>query len=566
MIFMLLSLVGCTSKRSTIPLNEQEDVKVEEPEETLDSEEMTPPVEGDEEQGETDTSVVDEEEDLHQDALVKINKPSVISEQAMKEKVLRRLKKDSVKTVYTKQYQSSADDVINKLKAKQEYTLEQPLLILNPYGTMETSLYMYYSSEHTCNVQYRISVDNEAIPDITATFLQQEDALDYTHEGTIVGLIPGVKNYVTIYEKNEAEEVLREIVLCINLESYPVEEQTILATNYDKEEVTPLNTFALLLSGKESTLKKMRFYDVQGILRCSIPVTGKVHQDMVVIPNGIVFPKDSNTLILLNALGKAEGIYSLSLYRYENGLVYDEAMNCIYMIASIPERDSVNDIILKVDLLDGTVTVVIDLVEAMGEVYVDIMESQENVGKEWIQLDSLSMAGDDQLLVSSELLSSIICLQDLQNEEGAKIGYIVSDHAVWNDTQFTNDVYQSIGTFEAFRSPRFIQVYTRDKRLIEGQYYVYLYNDGQNCYKIFVDENTKTYTLADRFDFDTIDQAGSINMRKDELLVWMHLTEEQGVITIYDEEGKLKQTYEIEERSSDCRQVKWVDLTNVFFE
>lgn len=48
--------------------------------------------------------------------------------------------KHSTKNVYTKKYQQEVTKKLSRMK-KSSYTIEKPLLVKNPYGTLSTSIY-----------------------------------------------------------------------------------------------------------------------------------------------------------------------------------------------------------------------------------------------------------------------------------------------------------------------------------------------------------------------------------------------------------------------------------------
>ena len=54
--------------------------------------------------------------------------------------------KHSTKNVYTKKYQQEVTKKLSRMK-KSSYTIEKPLLVKNPYGTLSTSIYFYARSE-----------------------------------------------------------------------------------------------------------------------------------------------------------------------------------------------------------------------------------------------------------------------------------------------------------------------------------------------------------------------------------------------------------------------------------
>ena len=67
---------------------------------------------------------------------------------------------EDIDTIYTLEYQSDISDQIEDLKWEREYTLEDPLIIADPYGTNTTGLYLYFARQIPPTLlSYTISAD-----------------------------------------------------------------------------------------------------------------------------------------------------------------------------------------------------------------------------------------------------------------------------------------------------------------------------------------------------------------------------------------------------------------------
>lgn len=100
-----------------------------------------------------------------------------------------------VTSIYTSDYQQSADNKLAEQREKSAATLDDPFTKVNPYGTNTTSLYVYFTTDQATNVSYTIHV--EGYPDFTATANQGED-YSTTHEFVMLGLIPKKTNIITL--------------------------------------------------------------------------------------------------------------------------------------------------------------------------------------------------------------------------------------------------------------------------------------------------------------------------------------------------------------------------------
>lgn len=69
---------------------------------------------------------------------------------------------------YNSNYQQVIDEEISNLLNK-KYTISNPLLILNPYGTNNLGLNIYFTTEEKMEISYTISVNDKDIPDFSRT-------------------------------------------------------------------------------------------------------------------------------------------------------------------------------------------------------------------------------------------------------------------------------------------------------------------------------------------------------------------------------------------------------------
>ena len=79
------------------------------------------------------------------------------------------------------------------------WTANNPLAVVNPFGTGSNGLYLYFTTDVATRVRYTVHVEDESIPDFTAV---AADASGQTHsrvhELQLIGLVPGETNEVTL--------------------------------------------------------------------------------------------------------------------------------------------------------------------------------------------------------------------------------------------------------------------------------------------------------------------------------------------------------------------------------
>lgn len=106
---------------------------------------------------------------------------------------LERLRDNPIAQIYTESYQEDVQKEIDQLKAEGGYTLENPLLLVNPYGTNTTGLYIWFETRDAFTVSYTIHADG--YPDFSRT-LSSEPTIE--HEYQIIGMVPSALNTITL--------------------------------------------------------------------------------------------------------------------------------------------------------------------------------------------------------------------------------------------------------------------------------------------------------------------------------------------------------------------------------
>lgn len=107
--------------------------------------------------------------------------------------------------VYSDSYQTVINEKINDLKNEGNYTLEDPLLIYNAYGTNSSSINIYFNTDKESHLKYTVNCDDKDINDYTKTLYNGYiNNLTTNHEYQITGLVAGKKQDVTfeLYDKD----------------------------------------------------------------------------------------------------------------------------------------------------------------------------------------------------------------------------------------------------------------------------------------------------------------------------------------------------------------------------
>ena len=86
----------------------------------------------------TNTPQVEEMEVTETPTVIKVKH---ITAKQMEKKIAKKLKVEKLPEIYSNKYQATVVKILDTYKKKNKYTIEKPLLIDNPYGTLTNAIY-----------------------------------------------------------------------------------------------------------------------------------------------------------------------------------------------------------------------------------------------------------------------------------------------------------------------------------------------------------------------------------------------------------------------------------------
>lgn len=451
--------------------------------------------------------------------------------------------------IYNKTFQSTCDEGIELKKSEGTYTVENPLAIINPYGTLTNSLYLYFTTEEAYEVEYTISAKDT--PDFTRTLYNgTEDKLTKEHEYTLIGFVRNTENTVTLRMKDGDGTVKAETSFTVSMPDYytqPIPE--IEVTKGDSKVEVSEGLYAILgYEMRESS--KTLLVDNDGVIRAEMLTNSYRMDDIITLGDKILYPNSYSQFVLMNRLGKLEEFYSFDKNKYaqHHDYVYDETTNSLLILVNEKDSDSIEDIVLQLDLTTGESKEVLDFKTLFPEIYENaaLYEGKNTYGNEetdWIHLNSISITPDGTTLYSSRELNTVIAIQDLYTNPTVK--YLIGNHLVWEDTPYSEYCYDKVGDF-VDTAGQHTAFYAGNEGLEEGQYYITIYNnnylknvgaeelqnkllesgefpgvgenekdlaaDNSQYYKYLVDEKAGTYELVSNI---SVDFSGIVSSAQD---------------------------------------------------
>lgn len=470
---------------------------------------------------------------------------------------------EKIKKTYNAEEQQKIADELEKKKESQEYTLSNMLIEYNPFGTNTQSLYVYFETDSAVKVSYTIHVKEDDIADFSRNVYQDEE-YQKEHEFQVIGLIPDTENTITFYITNEDGSTdTKEIVY--EMGSLYGEEAVQLDTDV-KQSADKLEDGLYVVLGNDSpSMDFMYYYDNNGVLRGEVPLLGYRSHRLIFDENSMYYSISEKKMAQVNRLGQVTKVYDLGNYKLHRDYVFDENGNML-ILATDTTQDSVEDIVLKLDVNSGEVTEVLDLGDLFGE-YKKTCVKNSSDELDWMHINTIQYIGNGSVLLSSRETSTIIKVDNIY--DGPVVSYMIGEKDFWKDTSYVSLLLNKKGDF-TIQGGQHTITYETDESLSDGQYYLYMFDnnigisetrpdydwssiglkvssavDGKNSkyYKYLVDENEGTFELVDSFKVPYSGYVSSAQETGDNVLVDSGL---KGTFTEYDVDHKAIVTYKMD--------------------
>lgn len=435
-------------------------------------------------------------------------------------------------TFYDRSVQERLDGALQSLKTMSDtpWTASMPLAVLNPFGTGSNGLYLYFETEQATQVSYTVHVDDEDIPDFTASAADSSgQAYTKVHEFQLIGLVPGETNYVTMTITGRLGNTRQLVRFKVDMPDTSSGYDTRLEVTEGTSDQTQADgLFAMMRVN--GYLGYGFFYDDASILRYEMVLEGFGLDRILFDGDEIITCVSSSKLARIDGLGRVTQIYDLSGYDLHHDIGFG-ADGEVLALAEETGDQRVEDRLLSIDLDTGTVTELVDFSVLM-EPYFEMTRPVEptddffwQAGEwDWIHLNSLQYMDDDSLILSSRETSTIIKVAGLHGDP--TVDWLVGDARFWADTPYAELCLTQEGDFVPQYGQHCVE-YLSDGDT-EGVYYLALYNnnywslntrdftmevadsvgtdlygtgdEASQLYIYRIDENTRTFSLADSFD------------------------------------------------------------------
>lgn len=494
--------------------------------------------------------------------------------------------------VYDMDYQEKADLALQKLKKSKTYTMENPLFVMNPYGTNTLGLYAYFETDKAGVVEYTVHTEDST--DFTRVLRNNEgDVTVKEHEYQLIGLIPNAENIVVLRLLSHKGKVLEEHSFSITTGGLLSDTAPHIAYEDGESKEELENGLFAILGHDKSFNANIYMYDNDANIRSEIVLDGYRTDKIEFIDDKMLYSTGFNAFALVNRLGKVEEIYTMKGFKQHHDFLYDEDSNRLLVLANENKTDTIEDKVVEIDMDTNESRILLDMKDFFPEVYeTGVQPEGGNTygGDEldWIHLNTIEMGKDGDVILSAREISAIIAIKDV--DKNPQIRYIIHGGTLFDGTDKESLLLKQEGSFTP-QAGQHTVTYLPDDSLPAGQYYLYMYNnnfgssrtrpdfnwdvygdevnrtyevkEGQYSmmYQYLIDEKAGTYQLVDKVEVPYSSVVSSTQY------VGNHLVTSSGMSNCYNEydsEHKLIRQYNYSSEKYAYRVFKY-DFNSIYF-
>lgn len=475
----------------------------------------------------------------------------------------------SIGDIYSPERSTAAEDNLTEIKKNKSFSLKDALWAYNPYGTNRNSLYVYFETGGNCYCKYTISVDDASIPDFTRTARTGKSGnVAQEHEYQIMGLVPGMINYITVRMYNSKDELSDQETFSLEVPASPSGAATVLTSQTGRSKTTISNGLYTLFQDENAGGKAILLYDNSGVLRGEIPLAENTAKNMEKIYDTMTYPISSTQIAQVNALGQVMKTHTLNGYQQSGEFAYDGYGNIYVIATAIQKKATPKSKIVEVELESGKVSQVLDTDTLLASVYKKAAKKAKKTNVDWIDLNSIQVTNTNTLLLSSKKLSSIFKVSNVGSIL-PKIDYIIADKDIYKghkslskklltksdgasasaeptpaEEENSNILHEPV-VKEVFES-QFGQEAMQYKKKSGSSYYLTMLNNntGEGAkengesyyYRYQVDEETQTYQLKGNETLEQTKSHGNIEKKSNG---YVYCCTEKNYYAELDNSGKL---------------------------
>lgn len=434
-----------------------------------------------------------------------------------------KIMKTETGSIYDLAYQEEVEIAIEEEKISGDYTIDNPLAIVNPYGTSTTSLYLYFETEQEGQLEYTVRINDDKSQDFTRIMLNDgTNNMSKTHEYSLIGIVPGCKNIIALRLLDKEGNVLEQSSFSIESGDFLVDTAPKIEMVQGESNNALANGLYALLGHDKAFESNIYMYDNNANIRAEIVLDSYRTDKIEFVDDYMLYSYANNRFAFVNKLGKVEKIYGFEGYEMHHDFSYDKSHNSIITLVNEVGAETVEDLVLILNL-DTEEVKIIDMKDHLKECYESATWPTEDDGSksetlDWIHMNTVDINSNGDIALSARENSAIIVMENIYDTP--KIKYIIHGGSYFEDTEYEDLLLEKVGEFVP-QAGQHTTTFVWNSGLPEGQYYMHLYNnnyassktipgfdwslypgvggftkgDHSMYYCYLIDENKKTYEL-----------------------------------------------------------------------
>ena len=323
---------------------------------------------------------------------------------------------------YDMAYQSEVRSALATQIEAGSYTMEAPFASIDPYGTSQLSMLLYFSGA-SGYVSYTIAspYSDEAY---TKTVSEAADE----HYIEVFGLYPDTTNQVIVSLYNEHDQMVKQATYTLEVPSIKLGGVSDPNNPLSVKIVSSGSGLSKGLFGMMGTIEpghgyeNVYFYDNHGYLRGMFDTEFRA-DTMLRLEDGFLFPYDTTTIVYVTDLGETIAMYNLPGYKMHHDLEVDSSGNILALVTKSGSGYK-EDRLLSIDMETGEIEKELDFKTLFG----NLGSFYKLNGGDWLHANSIDYIDQKggNIIVSGRENSMLFSLTGVDSGEFS-LEYVINE-------------------------------------------------------------------------------------------------------------------------------------------
>lgn len=318
------------------------------------------------------------------------------------------------------------------------------------------------------------------------------DAPTTGHEFKVIGLIPNHKNTVTLTFTAQ-DSTSRTSIFTVKIPALKGDEEERLAVTAGESNTPLADGLFTILGNDSSKLDFMYLYDNAGQIRGEVPIIGyRSHRLLFPGDGSMIMSVSTTKMAQINAIGQVINVWSTGDYELHHDYAFDDDGNLLVLASHAGseadldvdraaakkdkgERVNVEDLIVKINVTTGVVSLVVDL----GDIFPDLKASAkvaQDGDLDWIHINTIQWLGNGTVLLSSRETSTVIKLTEIYGTP--TVDWLMGSPDFWTGSGFEDKLLQAQGDFSLNAGQHSVTYLPSSNTATTGRYQVLLYDNN----------------------------------------------------------------------------------------